>query len=233
MTPKLLQHLGSRERNGEKQKYGLFQCPICNGHFEARVFDIASGRKRNCGCTTAYKEENLPNEINGYKIIKDLRSINGRRSAIIQCPYCPTTYQAIISDVKSNRHKKHCGCQSVKIKKAIAISVKREIIKPPSAKAHPLYHTWRSMRQRCLRPSHPKYKDYGGRGISICAEWNSFFKFVEDMGPKPSPHHSIDRKDNNGNYEASNCRWATVSEQNSNRRPKKVCETIKGIRITI
>jgi hypothetical protein len=80
----------------------------------------------------------------------------------------------------------------------------------------PLYHTWRTMKRRCENPND---KDYGGRGIKVCERWrNSYDAFVADMGPKPTPKHSIDRINNDGNYEPSNCRWATMKEQLANRR---------------
>jgi hypothetical protein len=72
---------------------------------------------------------------------------------------------------------------------------------------------------RCNDPKVRSYKDYGGRGIKVCEQWKSFECFMRDMGPKPSPKHSLDRyPDNNGNYESSNCRWATASEQRRNAR---------------
>ena len=81
------------------------------------------------------------------------------------------------------------------------------------------YYTWHQMIKRCTDPTHPRWKDYGGRGINVCVRWQkSFLAFLKDMGRRPSPELSLDRWDNNGNYEPSNCQWVTYSYQNKNRR---------------
>lgn len=83
------------------------------------------------------------------------------------------------------------------------------------------YARWVGMIRRCYSANNPAYKYYGGRGIAVCARWlESFPNFVADMGPRPSAKHSIDRINNDGNYEPGNCRWATASEQARNKRRK-------------
>jgi hypothetical protein len=74
------------------------------------------------------------------------------------------------------------------------------------------------MRTRCHNPKNAAYRYYGGRGIKVCERWNAFTNFLADMGAKPSAAHSLDRIENDGDYEPGNCKWATRSEQQRNKR---------------
>jgi hypothetical protein len=84
---------------------------------------------------------------------------------------------------------------------------------------HPLYGRWAAMKQRCYNKNNTNYKNYGARGIKICDRWlKSFVNFLEDMGEPPSKNYSLDRIDNNKGYFKENCRWATPTQQNLNKK---------------
>lgn len=111
---------------------------------------------------------------------------------------------------------KSCGCQTG------AIISKSKIIHGGSRRGNQTreYNSWRMMKERCFNTKHKHYANYGGRGVRVCKEWSNFSLFLRDMGPRPAGT-SLDRRDSNGDYEPSNCRWATRREQSLNRRPYK------------
>jgi hypothetical protein len=124
---------------------------------------------------------------------------------------------------------KSCGCFRIETSGLANLSHGHSVGEKPTSE----YRSWCSLLSRCHNPNTRKFSDYGGRGISVCERWkNSFQNFIDDMGLKPSPKHSIDRIDVNGNYEPSNCRWATNAEQSRNRRNNKWYE-YNGIKYVI
>lgn len=93
----------------------------------------------------------------------------------------------------------------------------------------PEYQAWQDMKRRCYDSKRKSFNRYGGRGITVCDRWRSSFEaFIKDMGERPSPLHSIERNNNDGNYEPSNCRWALNSDQQRNKSTNKVI-TIDGV----
>lgn len=111
-----------------------------------------------------------------------------------------------------------CGCLNTENRKrSFTIHGLAKI----DGKRNPLYDIWSGMLQRCENTRHRSYKSYGARGILVCDAWHSFPQFVNDInteiGARPSLLHTLDRKDNNGNYQPGNIRWATVDQQAANR----------------
>ncbi len=94
------------------------------------------------------------------------------------------------------------------------------------------YGVWRNMIQRCTNSRVPNYHRYGGRGITVCEQWRSFDTFIQDMGRRPARGYSIERRENDGNYEPGNCYWATREEQENNKA-RSVKLTYKGKTLTL
>jgi hypothetical protein len=126
------------------------------------------------------------------------------------------TERAVRNNHLRSGKSRSCGClksQHISDSKTIHGHTRKHI-------NHPLYGTWTTMHQRCTNPNARGYERYGGRGITVCERWrgpDGFPNFLADMGERPAGL-SLDRRDNDGNYEPSNCRWATASEQQRNTR---------------
>lgn len=156
------------------------------------------------GCLTAKEPTSQPYEMNGHQWVR------GQAQWICDCTCgnrCIATAHALLQRAKSS-----CGC----------LRVVGKITHGQSAyhSRTPEYKAWMAMKIRC-KYSHDsrKWSYYGGRGITVCSRWlNSFEAFLEDVGPKPTPEHSLDRINVNGNYEPGNVRWATPKEQANNKR---------------
>lgn len=132
----------------------------------------------------------------------------GRATVIARCA-CGTEKTLRLKDLRSGAVKS-CGC----LRAEVAGAANRTHGRTKS----PEHRAWMAMRARCNNPKVVSYRRYGGRGIRVCARWDSFANFMSDLGPKPSPDHSIDRIDVDGDYEPGNVRWATKREQVTNMR---------------
>ena len=119
--------------------------------------------------------------------------------------------KVLSSSLLINGYTKSCGC--------LHSDLLKERNKKHSLSKTYIYNTWNGIKARCYNKNNLSYDRYGGRGIKMCDRWlNSFELFVSDIGERPSIKHSIDRIDNNGNYEPSNCRWATAGIQKRNQK---------------
>lgn len=128
---------------------------------------------------------------------------------------CDCGQETIASTKKlRNGRKQSCGCLWL----PAVVEAKTKHGHASNGRITTELRIWMNMRNRCSSPTNPSYPDYGGRGIEVCERWNDFGLFFADMGPRPSPAHTIDRKDNDGDYEPDNCRWATKIEQSRNKR---------------
>ena len=152
---------------------------------------------------------------------KVVESASGSRQYLWRCRCSCGNATSVGGRNLRSGHTRSCGCL------ATVGVVKHGMFGTPE------YQTWVGMLRRCYSVAEPGYQYYGARGIAVCARWKNSFKcFYEDMGPRPSPKHSIDRINNDGDYEPGNCRWATPVEQNNNRRSLRKL-TYKGQTLTI
>ena len=155
------------------------------------------------------------NEIQMPVLIEDLgmlypteKSKRKIRYGLYKC-YCGKEFAAQSDNIKSG-HTKSCGCYS----KEMALKANTT----HGCTRHPLYSTWNGIVSRTTNPNSTGFKEYGGRGISICERWRDIKNFIDDMYPTYKEGLTLDRIDANGNYEPSNCRWTTKTVQSRNTR---------------
>jgi hypothetical protein len=129
-----------------------------------------------------------------------------RRRSYVSCKCdCGNVSEVAYTDLQTG-HSKSCGCLLL------------DTITTHGLSKTPTYVSWKNMKTRCTNTNTPKFYNYGGRGVSYDPKWETFEGFYQDMGDRPSLNHSLDRVDPNGHYTKNNCRWATVGEQNLNKR---------------
>lgn len=144
------------------------------------------------------------------------RTKSRNKIGLFKCE-CGVVKEIVISKVRAGETKS-CGCLAIEVSKAKGRG------KTHGMTGSPEYTAWKGMWRRCNSKSDAMAKVYRNRGISVCSRWDSFEAFYLDMGDRPSDIHSIDRISNDGNYEPGNCRWATWTEQNNNKRDVKKFE---------
>jgi hypothetical protein len=165
------------------------------------------------------KRRDLTGMIFGrYTVLERLNVKESKWLCKCSCGNIREVYQANLV----RNHSQSCGCLSVE--RISKLNLSHGLAQSPE------YKVWRTMKARCYSPNNLKFKNYGGRGITICPEWlNSFAQFISDMGRRPSEKHSIDRIDVNGNYEPDNCKWSTPIEQGRNKRNTHYLDTEWGL----
>lgn len=166
----------------------------------------------------------------GRLLVLERANIPGARNAMWRCQ-CDCGNETITAAANIGKTTLSCGC--------LAKETARELLTGNTyQRTHNLSHTvehntWLKIQERCSNPNTPKYHRYGGRGICVCQRWlDDFMNFYNDMGLRPSPKHSIDRINNDGNYEPSNCRWALPRPQTLNSTTPMFIE-IDGVTLCI
>jgi hypothetical protein len=212
----------------DRMRHWVVKC-FCGEPYQTSIYKLKSGENKGCGCQN--RIQYLPGQkINECIVIKELQPKGYSRYFLFQC-HCGKEFANHMNLIKGGRVK-GCGCLE---KKFHIGQIPYNLGKSnPNIKKYkkdcwnsrlPEYRTWISIKQRCYNSNHSRYYRYGMRGIKVCDRWlHSFENFFIDMGERGNKKLSIERRNNDGDYEPNNCYWGTSAEQSINKSSNRFLE---------